>query len=93
MKKRGFTLVELLVVISIISFLSSIVLASLNTAREKGRLGAAMQFSAQLQHQQGKMGYWSFNNGNTNDESGFNNQISQTHGWDIRGSKNSTVPS
>lgn len=73
MKKRGFTLVELLVVISIISFLSSIVLASLNTAREKGRLGAAMQFSAQLQHQQGKMGYWSFNNGNTNDESGFNN--------------------
>ena len=73
--KKGFTLIELLVVISIISFLSSIVLASLNTAREKGRLGAAMQFSAQLQHQQGKVGYWSFNNQNTNDESGFNNSL------------------
>src|ERR1700693_3255132 len=36
-KKRGFTLIELLVVIAIIGILSAIVLASLNSSRQKGR--------------------------------------------------------
>lgn len=50
-KQKGFTLIELLVVIAIIGILSSVVLASLNSARGKGSDAAAKSGLSNLQAQ------------------------------------------
>lgn len=51
--RRGFTVIELLVVVSIIGMLSSVVFATIQTAREKAVVGAGMQFSGYVYRTKG----------------------------------------
>jgi type IV pilus assembly protein PilE len=63
--KRGFTLIELLVVIAIIGILSSVVLASLNTARNKGA-DAAIRSNLNNARAQAELSYDNNSNQYTN---------------------------
>jgi len=63
--RRGFTLIELLVVIAIIGILSSVVLASLNTARNKGA-DAAIKSSLNNARAQAELFYDSNSNSYAN---------------------------
>ncbi len=61
--QKGFTLIELLVVIAIIGILSSVVLASLSTARNKGK-DAAIQSQLSAARSQAEL-YYSTTGNNT----------------------------
>jgi len=70
--RDGFTLVELLMVISIISLLSSVILASLNSARQRANISNIQEELTQIEKQSalyyntdyGNYGPFSFNGGN-----------------------------
>lgn len=61
----GFTLMELLVVIGLVSIMALIVIASVATARERGRIAANQKFAASLNNVVGayNVGSWEFEEG------------------------------
>lgn len=61
--QKGFTLIEVLVVVAIIGLLSSIVLVALNNSRENARIAGAKSFAAQVYRVAGDqiVGMWDFN--------------------------------
>ena len=48
--KKAFTLIELLTVVSIVSLLASVILGSVNSARDQARMSATVQFEAGMLH-------------------------------------------
>jgi len=64
-KKNSFTLIEFLVVISVIGLLSSIILVSTKGTRDKARIAKGLEFSQSIQNALGAeaVGIWEFNEG------------------------------
>ncbi len=75
MKRRAFTLVELLVVISIIGLLSSIAAVSMYGSRDKAKIAAGRSFDQSVRNGLGDqlMGEWTLEGGAATDVSGNGN--------------------
>jgi len=84
---KGFTLIELLVVIAIIGILSSIVLASLNSARDKGA-NAAVKADLQGVRSQAEITYDNDNQSYANVCSNSNIVNALTHALTVGGDAN-----
>jgi len=86
LSSKAFTLIEILVVIAIIGLLASIVIVNVNNAREKARIAAGLQFSAEVYHALGAyaVGIWNFDEGSgtiAKDSSGNGNNLNLYGNW------------
>ncbi len=73
--QKGFTLIELMVVISIIGVLSSVVIVSINDARVKAQIAKSSSFSQQVRHALDieAIAVYDFHDSTANDSSNFGN--------------------
>jgi len=79
-KQKGFTLVELLMVIAVIGLLSSIIFAVTKGSGEQGRIARGLYFSQHLQNSLGAYaaGTWKF-------DEGSGATVNDTSGWQSNG--------
>jgi type II secretory pathway pseudopilin PulG len=84
---RSFTIIELLVVISITVLLASIIIISVKDAREKARIAKIMEFSQSVQSLLGvdAVGIWNFDEQTSGICSGATDTVYDSSGYDNDG--------